>query len=134
MEPDERKRVGARIAQARRESGLTQRELAHELGVTTRSLQNYEAGAIVPWRHLRRIETVTHKRTGWLLDDGSGPGNAVSPHAISELLEAMEEHQALLREQLRLLRENTTELTQRRAGRTHGSLAPPTADAARDAG
>ena len=121
MELGERKRIGARIAQARRESGLTQRELAGQLGVTTRSVQNYEAGATVPWRHLRRIELVTHRRAGWLLQDGAAREESISPQAISELLGAMEEHQALLREQLGLLRENMSELTRRRADRAHGA-------------
>jgi transcriptional regulator with XRE-family HTH domain len=122
MEPEERRRIGARIARARRESGLTQRELADRLGITARSVQSYEAGRIVPWRHLRRIEVLTHKRSGWLLQDEPGRDSAVSARTIDELLATIEEHQSLLREQLRLLRENTTQLTRRRADRTHDSV------------
>ena len=123
MEP-ERKRIGARIARARRENGLTQADLAQQLGITTRSVQNYEAGVIVPWRHLRRIEFVTHKRSGWLLQDEDAP-DAVSAESIHALLETMNHHQELLREQLLLLQRNTAELAQRRVDRTH---APPRGD------
>src|SRR5215470_4829709 len=50
-----RERIGARIAQARKAEGLTQRDFAELLGVTVRSLQHYEAGTIVPYRHFRRM-------------------------------------------------------------------------------
>ena len=120
MEPDERRRIGARIARARRENGLTQADLAEQLGITTRSVQNYEAGVIVPWRHLRRIEVVTHRRSGWLLQDRDTPDNPVSAETVHELLDAMREHQVLLTEQLRLLQKNMAELAQRRVDRAHG--------------
>ena len=122
MDTEERKRIGSRIARARRESGLTQRELAEQLGITTRSVQSYEAGAIVPWRHLRRIELVTQKRSGWLLHEEDGREGAVSARTITELLATMEEHQALLREQLRLLQENISQLTRRRDDRSRANV------------
>jgi len=62
VEPEERKRIGERITRARRESGLTQRDLADQLGITTRSVQNYESGAIVPWRHLGPGDTSAASR------------------------------------------------------------------------
>lgn len=120
MEPEERKSIGARIARARRENGLTQADLAQQLGITTRSVQNYEAGVIVPWRHVRRIEVVMHKRSGWLLQDDDAPG-AVSAESIHALLETMNRHQELLREQLLLLQRNTAELAQRRVYGTHAA-------------
>jgi transcriptional regulator with XRE-family HTH domain len=68
--------IGRRIAQARREAGLTQEELGALIGVTTRSIQGYEAGAVTPFRHLRKLEDVTEKPRGWLLygDAGSAGG------------------------------------------------------------
>jgi transcriptional regulator with XRE-family HTH domain len=71
--------IGRRIAQARREAGLTQEELAGLIGVTTRSVQGYEAGAVTPFRHLRKLEEVTEKPRGWLLygESGSSSGDAV---------------------------------------------------------
>lgn len=50
--------LGRRIAQARAAAQLTQQELADELGVTRRSVQGYEAGAVAPYRHLERLADV----------------------------------------------------------------------------
>jgi DNA-binding XRE family transcriptional regulator len=50
--------LGRRIAQARAAARLTQQELAEELGVTRRSVQGYEAGAVAPYRHLERLAEV----------------------------------------------------------------------------
>ena len=98
---EERRRVGGRIAAARRESGLTQRLLADRLGVTVRSVQNYESGAIVPYKHLRHIETSTGKRPGWLLDGDEGVPLISS---ITALQAAMERHRALMQDHLRIMR------------------------------
>ena len=71
--------IGARIATARREAGLTQEELADLVGVSTRSLQGYEAGDVVPYRHLGKIGEVIHRSVGWLLhgeEDDSEQTNA----------------------------------------------------------
>ena len=115
MEDESHKRVGARIALARREAGYTQSELAELLGITTRSVQNYESGAIIPYRHLARIETLTQRRHGWLLsDDATGGGLEDS---VAELLDAMERHTALLRERLDALRHTTGRLKEQRESR-----------------
>ena len=115
MDVDERRRLGARIAQARKERGLTQRELADALGITVRSVQNYEAGSIVPWRHLGRIELITRRRAGWLLREEDGGDLQVS---LAELARVMEEHQALLQRHLGILRENVVRLRAQREART----------------
>jgi transcriptional regulator with XRE-family HTH domain len=112
VERAEAAQVGARIAQARRERGLTQSRLAEELAVTTRSVQNYEAGVVVPWKHLGRIEVITRKRSGWLLrgdEDGGGLDTR-----LRALENAMEQHHALLREHLEALRQNTTRIREQR--------------------
>lgn len=126
---DERRQIGARIAEARRQAGLTQRELAERLGVTPRSIQNYESGAVVPYKHLRRIETLAHKRVGWIL---AGDGSE-SPLAetIDRLEGAMERHLTVLQEHLETLRREVTRLREQReyreAGRraTRARAAPP---------
>lgn len=77
MRQDGEGTIGRRIAQARREAGLTQEELGQLIGVTTRSIQGYEAGSVIPYRHLRRLEEVTGKPRGWLLyGENGGPGDA----------------------------------------------------------
>lgn len=57
-ENPELQQLGRRIAQARAAANLTQQELADELGVTRRSVQGYEAGAVAPYRHLERLADV----------------------------------------------------------------------------
>ena len=66
---EEKTRVGRRVAEARRRAGLTQRELADGLGVTVRSVQLYESGSVIPYKHLRRIELLTQTRPGWILGE-----------------------------------------------------------------
>jgi transcriptional regulator with XRE-family HTH domain len=120
---EERRRVGGRISAARRESGLTQRELAHLLGVTVRSVQNYESGAVVPYKHLRRIEMSTGRRPGWLLDGDDG-GPLVS--SIDALHTAMERHRVLMQDHLRIMRihadrlRESREASERRRSRAEG--------------
>ena len=109
---DEQRQIGARIAAARREAGLTQRELAERLGVTTRSIQNYESGAVIPYKHLRRIETMGHKNVGWILA-GDPPEDSIAA-TIVRLHEAMERHYALLQEHLETLRRQTEHLREQR--------------------
>jgi PAS domain S-box-containing protein len=59
--------IGRRLAQARREAALTQQQVADELGVTRRSLQGYEAGAVVPYKHLDRLGELLGRTPQWFL-------------------------------------------------------------------
>jgi len=115
MDLDERNAIGRRIAEARRGGGLTQRELADRLGVTVRTVQNYEAGVAVPYRHLRSIESVGHKRPGWILQGGEDQGLDVT---ISSLHQAMERHQALMQRHLEEMRRHTARLREQRQARS----------------
>jgi transcriptional regulator with XRE-family HTH domain len=110
----ERKRIGSRVRQARLETGLTQAELAEQLGITTRSVQNYESGAIVPWRHLSRIEVLTRKRSGWLLRGEDGGELQV---VLADLQRVMEQHQQLLQTHISALQRNTERLREQREAR-----------------
>jgi len=65
MEPDGL--TGKRVAAARREARLSQRTLAAELGVSVRTMQNYEAGRFVPYRHLDELSRLLGKTPSWLL-------------------------------------------------------------------
>jgi HTH-type transcriptional regulator, cell division transcriptional repressor len=71
MEPDGL--VGARLAGARREAGLSQRALAATLGVTPRTVQNYESGKIVPYRHLASLSALLGRTASWLLTGTGSP-------------------------------------------------------------
>lgn len=59
--------VGARIAQGRKEAGLTQKELADGAPFSARSLQDYEAGRLVPHKHLEYIAVRVGRSRSWLL-------------------------------------------------------------------
>src|SRR5262245_56075673 len=96
------------------------------LGVTARSVQNYESGAIVPWRHLSNIETITRKRRGWLLRKEDGKVNAIpSEAAVATLLDTMEQHQQRLVDHLRILRRNTERMRKQRETIRASRNAPP---------
>ena len=58
---------------------MTQRELAEALQVSKRSVAAYEAGAVLPFRYLGRIETAVSKPKAWLLygDDALPNPNAI---------------------------------------------------------
>ena len=87
---------------------MTQGELAAALGITTRSVQNYEAGKSIPYRHLRRIELLTHTPPGWLLAGGTrGPGALTDLAAVRDTLE---KQMLLIRSQLEVLTEHMEHL------------------------
>ncbi len=68
--PDESRtsaEIGHRIAQARKEAGLTQQELADRLLVTRRSVQGYESGAVVPYRRLTALAEALGRSAAWFL-------------------------------------------------------------------
>ena len=95
--------VGARIAQVRKERGLTQRELAEGLGVTVRSLQSYEAGVVLPYRHLPRLAALLHRSPTWFLQ-GRTRGME-EREALVALRQEFRERVQTLEEQLGLLAE-----------------------------
>jgi PAS domain S-box-containing protein len=81
--------MGARLAQARKEAGLTQKALAGRLGVTRRSIQGYEAGTVVPYKHLGRLGGILDRAPSWFL--GGDQPAAVTPDPVAELRAALHE-------------------------------------------
>jgi transcriptional regulator with XRE-family HTH domain len=60
--------VGRRLAQARYEAGwMTQETLAELLCVCKRSVQAYEAGRTIPYRHLPRLAEIFERSPSWFL-------------------------------------------------------------------
>lgn len=110
--------IGDRIAKARREAGgMTQEQLADLVDVSERSIQNYEAGVSIPYKHLHRIAEVLNRSVGWFLHgeptpaEGSEDGRD-GPEVVRRLaaLEEREERtQELLLEVLRLVRGDSDE-------------------------
>ena len=86
--------IGRRIALARREAGgMTQRELSDLLGVTERSIAAYEAGDVIPYRLMKRLEAVTNRPASWILyGDSAGSAIEVLLREIIERLDVIESH------------------------------------------
>ncbi|MFM7719505.1 MAG: helix-turn-helix domain-containing protein [Actinomycetota bacterium] len=85
--------ISRRIAQARKQAGFSQHQLAAQMGVHWRSIQNWERpDQSVPWDRLSEIGRITGTRVEWLLGAPTGEG-----------LEADEASR--LREEMRSLRE-----------------------------
>ena len=82
----EARAIGARIAQARKEAGFTQEELAEMASFSKRSLQDYEGGKTIPYRHLREIGALTRKTPEWFLygEEAETPDLAARLGALEE--------------------------------------------------
>jgi PAS domain S-box-containing protein len=81
--------TGVRLAQARKQAGLTQKALAERLGVTRRSIQGYEAGTVVPYKHLERLGGILDRPPSWFL--GGDQPVAVKSVPVAELRAALHE-------------------------------------------
>jgi transcriptional regulator with XRE-family HTH domain len=97
--------IGRRIAQAREEASLSQRELADLIGVAdAQSISRYERGVTeVKTKRLEKIAAATGKPLGYFVielpdEAGEAPGGdeRISPDTLTELLEATLENQRLL--------------------------------------
>lgn len=76
--------VGRRIAQARREAHISsQQELADRLGVSLRSVQLYEAGTVIPYKHFGKLEDITGRSTAWFLYGEREQGSDLAQVALS---------------------------------------------------
>jgi transcriptional regulator with XRE-family HTH domain len=88
---DEGSGIGWRIARARKESGLTQEELAELIGVSPRSIQGYEAGKVVPYRRLAQLAEVTNHELAWILQGDEAASSLDDPKVLERLVTAVEE-------------------------------------------
>ena len=94
----EARAIGERIARALNEAGLTQEEMAELASFSKRSLQDYEAGITIPYRHMREIAALTRKPTEWFLY-GEDPEVSDLANRVDHLQEQLDEVLALLRAQ-----------------------------------
>ena len=94
----EARAIGERIKRARNEAGLTQEEMAELAEFSKRSLQDYEAGNTIPYRHMREIGAITRKPVEWFLY-GDDPEVSDLSKRVDQLQEQLDEVLALLREQ-----------------------------------
>jgi transcriptional regulator with XRE-family HTH domain len=110
--------VGRRIARARYEAGwMTQKTLAELLCVCKRSVQAYEAGRTIPYRHLHRLGQIFERPPSWFLygdepvEDGSSPADRDSE--IVKRLDAQTRVLKALTVQVREVRSTLTALNGR---------------------
>lgn len=69
-EPDDQnigREIGRRIVEARREFGMSQKELADLVHVSERSMQAYESGEVIPYRKLADLASVLNRPAAWIL-------------------------------------------------------------------
>ena len=90
---EERVRVGRRIARARKEAGLTQKQLADRIGVARRSVQGYESGSVAPYRQLQHLAEALGQSRQSLVAEHPPPA-AMPPELKAEL-------RGLVRDELR---------------------------------
>jgi transcriptional regulator with XRE-family HTH domain len=87
----EAKEIGARIAKARKEAGLSQEELAEMAPFSKRSLQDYEGGVTIPYRHLQFLGRILGREIDWFLhgteETNDGPDLSEINAKLDQLLE-----------------------------------------------
>lgn len=85
----EAKAIGARIALARNEQGMTQEEMCEMTTFSKRSLSDYENGVTIPYRHLREISALLARPVEFFLH-GEPEGAEASQESLVVRLEALE--------------------------------------------
>jgi transcriptional regulator with XRE-family HTH domain len=118
--------VGRRIARARYEAGwMTQKTLAELLCVCKRSVQAYEAGTTIPFRHLHRLADIFERPASWFLygDEPSEDSSAVADRddEIVKRLDAQTRVLKALTTQIREVRSTLAALDARLASRQDGA-------------
>jgi transcriptional regulator with XRE-family HTH domain len=97
------KRIGVRIAEARRAAGLTQTELADEIGLRLWHIERFETSGSVPPAKLREIAAATGRPLSWLEDQAledpeaaASPREAPRPPDVSQRAAKLEHDRARL--------------------------------------
>ena len=111
MRDEDMRRMGTRIAEARRAAGLSQQEFARLLGASKRTIQYYEAGS-PPYRHLHEIARLTRTSQSWLLA-GDRPATPLAER-LAEVRERLHEQADVLAHHLEVLRAQAETLEEHR--------------------
>jgi transcriptional regulator with XRE-family HTH domain len=101
--------IGGRIARARKESGLTQEELAALVGVSPRSIQGYEAGKVVPYRRMGQLAQAVNREVGWMLE-GDPPDDAIRSDEVAQQLVGLVEEVSAEAKRIRAIAERLERL------------------------
>lgn len=94
-ESQRRRRIGERIAHARKVAGLEQQDLADELGISDRALRYIERGERSPDRYLDDIARLTGRSVEWFVTGVDAPRD----EAIAELRRRIDDQAEELRRQ-----------------------------------
>lgn len=98
---DDRARcIGDRIRQARNDLGVTQKELADLVHVTTRAVTDWETGKTVPWARFKDLAPILEKPASWLRCEDE----MVESAELRKLMQQLIANQRELSDQIRLLR------------------------------
>jgi transcriptional regulator with XRE-family HTH domain len=100
LQPEYAAGVGERIAQARLELGLSQRELGMRIGRSERSIQGYEAGYILPYGKLAELEQILQRPAKWFLygDHAEDSADDGREELLLEMRQLLDELEAALEE------------------------------------
>ena len=66
IEAEKAKEIAERLVQARKECGLIQEEAAVLIGVSARSIAEWEKGSVIPGRFMQRIANAYGVEKAWL--------------------------------------------------------------------
>ena len=76
---------------------MTQEQLADLLNVSKRSVQDYEAGVTIPWKHFQAMEGIFKKPMAWFLHGELSPAQeGPTQVADAEIAEALVRIEQLL--------------------------------------
>jgi transcriptional regulator with XRE-family HTH domain len=91
--------LGRRIARARHEAGwMTQKTLAELLCVCKRSVQAYESGATIPYRHLDRLAKIFERPASWFLyGEEPAEGEAAAADREEEIIKRLDAQTEVLK-------------------------------------
>ena len=120
------KEIGARIALARNEAGLTQEEVTDLATFSKRSLQDYERGNTIPYRHMQEISRLLDRPVEWFLHgERSSPDQSESPVELrlAELAAGLEAMARQIEDAARLVSERL-EAIERQLQETPASATP----------
>lgn len=75
----EAQEIGARIKQKRLERGMTQEELAQTASFSARSLQDYENGVTIPYKHFQELGRLLDVSHEWFMYGDEDEGESFKP-------------------------------------------------------
>lgn len=83
--------IGARIAKARHELGLSQEQVADVATFSKRSLQDYETGVTIPYKQMAEIGKILKRDVAWLLHGDPEPSVQSQNGLLGEVAENVSE-------------------------------------------